>query len=434
MAPVHIRKVDKTTVGLLILALVAGLFYLLFFQKYAWRGGNTIYEFGDSASYINAWNTWRLGVMDKYRTPVYPAWLGLMQWLAGLQRFKLAAVIGQFILFLLSVPVFRQIAINLGMGDRVSFWVTSIYALSLGVNKYVFVIGTEGMALTCMVFFFRTLLRLLEKYNLGNTLLVAFWLLLLNLLRPGFIYLLPITTVLCLFCVFKKDGRKRAIALAVATLLAAGAVMGYMSSFKQQYGIFAASGTGLFNRFFLVREYGILDADAIDNDSLREFVVEDYRQNGLRFDYVPGRRSERDDVMGHFCIHVFRNYSFPVIKDAVDKSIGMHPWMYLQSAIDRLVLAGKRRLYFNSYSLPGVIIWLYLLLLVYSVCFIWNWIKQRRIPMRSLALLMMAAGVLAVAIIGAQDDWLRLVTPALGLYLLMLGQLWCHLKLHNIFG
>ena len=76
---------------------------------------------GDSQSYISAWDIFRSGNIDMWRTPVYPFFLGFLNMVFGDEYYLLMAVIIQHIIFLISVRFFYNLLEETVNSEIISF-------------------------------------------------------------------------------------------------------------------------------------------------------------------------------------------------------------------------------------------------------------------------------------------------------------------------
>lgn len=89
----------------------------------------------DTPTYVNAWSTLLDGHIDKWRTPSYPIFLGIMKTIFG-DNYLYFVVLVQHLVFLVSVRYFYLLTRCTVTNDKISFFITLFYALYPCVATY----------------------------------------------------------------------------------------------------------------------------------------------------------------------------------------------------------------------------------------------------------------------------------------------------------
>lgn len=378
----------------------------------------------NTGSYIDAWSALSQGHLHVCRTPVYPIYLGMMIQLFGDQNFKIAAVIGQFIVFFLSVKPFYCICNRL-INSRKVAWLTALfYAAYSGTVNQSFYVLTEPFAMTGMVFFLYCLLRLYDSFSYKYGIFTALLLVYLLMLRPIFIYLLPILFVFWGVLILRKQRRPQVKAGLLATSASTVVLLIYMTIYMNAYGIFSMSNINTINRFETARQYGLLNPDVIENLSLRSYIKKSYELHGQRYEgALPAWHSKG---VGEEIKYVFAHYDLKTIKDALDASDRSHPLRTITAFGGRAITAiyipmFEEQIIWENINIGMNII--YFLFLLYTII-VTKWIYLRKsFPCLSLVLYSIAFANLFVAIASAQSEWPRLIVPSLPIFVLLFGQL-----------
>lgn len=111
------QRLGKNVATLIVLAAIEGLLAFLAFRSAA--------VYIDSPSYLSAWTDCiSHGVPDRFRTPVYPLFLGLTTLLAGRHYITLALLM-QEVFLLFSIYFFHKCCRMLFKSDNLAFWLTA---------------------------------------------------------------------------------------------------------------------------------------------------------------------------------------------------------------------------------------------------------------------------------------------------------------------
>ncbi len=373
----------------------------------------------DSKSYLVAWECISNGALDGWRTPVYPAYLGIMQLLFGQGHFLTAAVIGQFLVFLISLYYLYKAACFLFPSERWSLACALLYALLVFFSKWNNFILTESLSMSFNVLLVYTLFSLFDKkkdtYLIGSTVIM----LVLLFLRPSFIYLLPIFIVTLVIMYCQNRSNKKIIfggLLAMAFVFLCYNV--YMMKFKQEKGIYATSVVGLYNQYYLSRMYGVIDPSVIGNKSLRDYVRHSISVNGKEF-----MTDEGTGFIYPETSHIFDNYKLPLIQEVVSRSIKLHKGHYVYRTLLYFAQPVTDLMHGNRIAANGFKTIYYLFLLTYSFILIYYIVRRRAIPLLSSTLYMIGVSNLIVSVVGAMGGFGRLIMPSVCIYVLMLTQI-----------
>lgn len=383
----------------------------------------------DSPSYIQAWDTLLSGKIDEWRTPTYPIFLGIIQSITGKQYLHFTAMCIQHLLFLLSIRYFHQIVKQICQGDKVSFWITILYALHPGIASWNNLILTESLAVIFSVFLVYSALKVWKEASLKACFYFTLWLLLLIFLRPAFVYMLPVSLVAWIMAGFKrKEIRSVSFICIVGVITVSCCQLLYMKAFETKYGVFTPSGISTVNQYYIARQNGILNPNLIQDSLLRNYIENSITQNGVCYD-------NQHEGLWYETNHVINTYGLKNVQDAVSISNKSNLIGWLKKTGGRSYRATSCSLFIAYCGGPIATLidmvgcclnFLYLFLIIYTGILI-GWIfKKHSLPWISCLFYMLGCSNLIVAIVGAQAEWSRLVLPSLPVYLLMFGQL-CNL-------
>ncbi len=370
----------------------------------------------DTPSYINAWSTLQECQIDKWRTPVYPLFLGMMSFFFG--DYYLYYVVGlQHVVFLISIRYFYCLMRYTVRAKNISFFITLFYALYPCVATYNCCIATETFAVTGSVFLMYSIYHLYKTKQQRFGLYTFFWLFFLIFLRPAVVYLLPVTIVgWCIVALKMNKEFYKPVAYGIAGSVAVSILLVvYMGIFKANYGVFTPSGIGLMNKYAIAKA-----ADAIDFK-----ITED---NGLQF------YQEVENGVNTIGMESF--------SELVNQSINRNKVRYAKRLLQNVLNASEDDLFKPSYSngiigvvsnIMGVKIKvLYILLLIYIVILLHWWKRNKNVAFFSCLYFMIGVSNYIIIIIASPGEYGRLLLPSIPVYLIMFGQLLNMIKFKNI--
>lgn len=372
----------------------------------------------DSISYISAWNSIAEGHLDLLRTPAYPLFLHIIR--AVFPKSALIATICvQHLIFLISVFFFERLLHSFIKSDRIIFWLTLFYAVFPAVNTWANCILTESLAISGSVFLLYLICRVTNNPSFITLLLFTILIIFLLLLRPIFIYILPVIfiTMLYLACLRKKGG----IAGIICASIASFAIFGYMREFKREYGLFSFSSVSTINQYYMARQYNVIIPKSIQDPALCHDIDSLYKING-------------DIVYEHKTLWNEANYLASI-----------HPLNVLNNEIGRMSRINfkatahglsKRFAQASKEFLFTTFIWdltklfgfgffsgsLYFFLIVFSSILLTWIIRNKGLPWKTLLILMLGVSNIIVAIVGGQEDWARLTSPSIPIWIILIGQ------------
>lgn len=238
-------RANKYLRFILIVSIIIFVFSIYYY------GATNFHKYPDSITYLNAWGNFTRGIIDEVRTPVYPFYLGIAKFLFGDEYFVFLAVLGQYFIFTLSIVAFYSICRHIINSSTIVFGVTLLYAINPFIYSWCACILTESFSICGTVFLLYCLLNQYKKHNWYWFATTTILLIILLMLRPSFVYLLPILFVSWGFLIKKNGKRQQAVAGIASTTIAMIGLFIYMFLFQQQYGIFSTSCVSTNNNFII---------------------------------------------------------------------------------------------------------------------------------------------------------------------------------------
>lgn len=360
----------------------------------------------DTYTYIEAWSSLSDGHIDKWRTPVYPLFLGLMNTMCG-EKYLYYVVIVQHLAFLFSIRYLYYLLRYSIQDKKIPFFLTLLYALYPCVATYNCCIMTETFAVTGSVFLLYSILQLYKtrKYLFG--LYAFFWLLFLVFLRPAVVYLLPITIVgWCIVAIKEKSFFNTSVLCGMAgSVLVSISLIVYMVMFKSSYGVFTPSGIGLINQYTIAKAANVIDLNTTGEEL-------GFYQEAEKYINLMG--------MDEF-------------SDSLNQSINRNKVRYVSRILLNVRKAAEDNFFEPSWPI-GIIGFvsnimgiklkiLYFVFLIYAIILL-RWMNRlKEVAFFSCLLFMIGVSNFILIIMGSPGEYGRLSLPAIPAYLIMIGQL-----------
>lgn len=388
----------------------------------------------DEMSYLKAWESFSAGHIDMERTPVYPFIIGMARWIAGENHMTTVIIMIQSIIATIAVFYAYRIALRATGSERAAFWIAIAIAFIPDMVAWRNSVMTESLAMSGSIFLIFCTIGIVDGRSRWNILGFALWLSFLVYLRPSFVYMLPVLTVLLAWTIWRRRKLWKRAAAAIGIIAAVSvSLLAYCHTFQRTYGLFAPTSIALENEFYDMRQAGTLDPEKAENKALGRFIADTYRKNGTelyQYSYCPILWADLDYVIKH--------WSVKDIRQVVDAS--RTPQNVIKGIAVRTYYAGRDAMvYPRATSLSEMfnftIGWVYLLLAVYIVRLFCEWKRKGDVSWISVFLLFLSAANLAAAVVGAfgqnVGEWGRLIYPSKFIYIILLVQLVLSLK-HNI--
>lgn len=381
----------------------------------------------DTPTYIDAWTMLQNGQIDKFRTPVYPVFLGVMNIICG-DNYLWYVVAVQHVVFLVSIRYLYVLMINTISNQKIVFILILFYALYPCVATYNCCIATETFAVSCLIFLLYSIWGLyinrLYRYGLYSFI----WLFLLVFLRPAVIYLLPIT-FLCWSILAIKEIKffNVSVLLGIAgSVVVSILLIAYMFMFKNTYGIFTPSGISLNNKYSIAKAAAVIDYDSIENDEIFSCLVNENNINAI------GKEAE----------NIINTVGMKGFSDLVDNSIRQNKEKYVLRLFQNIRNASDDNLFEPSYRIGYIgfisdimgikINILYFLFLLYTFILI-RWMRcHKEFAFFSCLLFMIGVSNYILIVIASPGEYGRLSLPAIPAYLIMIGRMLDSIQIKGI--
>lgn len=381
----------------------------------------------DTLSYIKAWDeSLSHGVLDKFRTPVYPAIIGGMRTAFGDGYFS-AIIILQHVLFLISLFYLRKLFLLFANNKIFANILTVIYAFY--ATGWCSCILTEALSQIGIITIYYTLVKCSEKYS--NFALVCLFSLLfaIFLLRPIFVFLIPLFLLYFLFTY--KSRHSIALKGIIGITLIGFLELSYCYVIKNKYGIFAPSNVSNTNLMFIAIQEGLLKTEYSDNKEIKAQIRELQKQKGItnstlwitRPDSVLAEKYGDSSVAGI------------IKKSQRDQPLGwvMAGWHHYKKARhDYFPITYSDNRLIKHFTLR--VKYLHYFILMYLLILSYTWWENKKLPGIPMFLVLTILSNMIVIYLSAQGEWERLLSPSLPLFFILIahlfhlikGKLLCH--------
>lgn len=383
---------------------------------YSFYSDYTIYP--DTESYINYEANILKGEVDKFRTPVYPNFIKFIDVFSE-NRLELHTNITyvQEIISIISVVILYKTLKNIFKNQSVNCFATILYGCLPSIFTYNRVILTESLSISFFVIYFCLVLKYITKPTNSKTILIAFYTLILIMLRPSFIYLiimLPILFITIFIC--KKEYKKQAL-LGFGGLACIGIIiLGYCYLNKVQNNIFAISNVTQINQLDTVIGMGIYNTGDKQDEGIINIINK--RLDGYNSIWY---RTTTNKIMEEYTPQQIDEYLSRCIKNNFS--------MYLNKTIEKIFTISTmpcNEIYLRAKTFKTIrpiinFSVIYILLFVEFVHIVFKSIKDKKISLEQIIMFITISGQLATIILGAQAEYSRLFVTVIPIMLLSIA-------------
>ncbi|MBD5282636.1 MAG: hypothetical protein HDR81_06095 [Bacteroides sp.] len=411
-------KINRDKYSLLYLISAAEMIIFLLLMPLMGR------EPSDTVTYFSAFDTLCSGRLDSFRTPLYPLFIGSLRAVLGSAPGRICAVMIQIFVFLCSISWFRKLAESFLSNHTVAFWLTAIYALYPGPLTLNSCLLTESFAFSGM-----TALLWLTYKAYARADIKAAWgavgvLLLLIFLRPAFIFLPIVVGFFWLIAVFCKQSRHTALISIAGAAISIVALGLYSLEIKRLYNVMAPSTVSSCNNYFTIRGANLVTpSPSTPNPRLKASI-----DSILSVRLMPGTIDETWTEIQS----LRRAASLTDVADYVSQTMASAPKECMKFILtERLAQALRDDATYGGYVLPPVRALTKLfapnigaamaLLLIFCIIASRRDLRKHKFSFLNWLMASLALAIISTSIIGAQNEWQRLILPAYPILLLILG-------------
>lgn len=377
----------------------------------------------DSSSYAQAADTLLKGDLDLLRTPVYPLIIALLRAIVGPVYTYKALLLVQFIFFLISGILLREIAAKFTGSIKTGFWISSIYLLFPGHIVTCVNIMTESFSVSGVVVLLWCLMRRYPKFptwidGILSGLVLAF----LIYLRPIFLYLIPVVFVYYLVLLIreKKDYRfSFSVGCAMLAVIVASLFV-YQHAMTKKYGIHAITMVNIVNNFSTAKEGIGMHPELASTEELHDLLEEVEAQHNM------GACDDAVALMPYYLSNpvLFEGYTNRLLRYSPKDVLKHVLFERTPAVVNSKLFISYTRFPFNLIEMFNPTMHVYFAVIVWFLVFFVFYVRRSgSLPPITSLLLMITLGITFTSIIGAMGDWPRLNMPGIPAFLLIAGKL-----------
>ena len=427
-------------------ALAAVSATLLVWQLVEYGGASQ--AFYDTPSYFHAWDYIKTIHSHQARPPVYPFFAGGLRDIVGVHAMRVIVALVQWAMFVAVLPLAWQLCRRLGAGVRLTGAAVSLFLLVPGFWVLNNVVLPESMCGSLLVLLMWLVMVTTDSGSRRAMLWSAVTILVMAMSKPAFVYLVAVIPV-----VWFTTARKHGLRMRLPATLTAGmaaVICLYCMAMQHTHLVASPSQTADVNRYIQLREEGLMLPQDIEREDLREIIAGYYaRDPGMWQPVVPDSLWLEMNCINWPDIHWLNN-----------NAMAHHPHESVMMYLRNFQRAADYDLFYNPLYPPQAVqplnnVWIdtnpydpavmvypfyrlfrpqirvgYVIGLWFVALWLWRWWRSGRFPALAYAVAAAMAGGYAVSIMGAPDDWARLVTPVNMLLPIMSASIFATFKGH----
>lgn len=419
-------------------ALAAVSATLLVWQLVEYGGASQ--AFYDTPSYFRAWDYIKTIHSHQTRPPVYPFFVGGLRDIVGVPAMRVIVALVQWGIYVAMMPLAWQLCRRLGAGVRLTGAAVSLFLLVPGFWVLNNVVLPESMCGSLIVLLLWLVMVTIDSGSRRAMLWSAVTIVVLTMSKPVFVYLVALIPV-----VWFTSARKHDVKLKLPASLTAGVaavICIYCMCTQHTHEVMSISQTADFNRYIQLREEGLMrPQDIVGRIDLRELIAEYYaRDPGTWHPFVtdslwreinrinwPDLHWLNNNAMAHHpretAVMYLKNFPRSADYDLFYNPLyppevpqyWIHAWNDTDGSDPVLMI-------YPCYRQIRPQVWVgWMIGLWFVALWLWRWWRSGRFPAVAYAVGASMIGCYVVSIVGAPDDWGRLLTPVNMLLPIMLA-------------
>lgn len=401
----RIKRINPLHVAMALSLLMLAIFML--------KEG-VVVENSDTQSYVEAWgNSYSNGVIDNFRTPVYPVLIGIGKMIFGAGDWGLLLTALQIIAFYGCGILFCRMMRGTVHNNRIANVCIFVYFLYFPIVRTLPVMGTEALAFSLTTAWIYGVWRFLVRPGAGRGAAIAILTLAGLMLRPSFLLLAIVILFLAVVGVLMKQRRRTALLLLPTLIPTVVVYMLYSDEIERRTGVDTISTVTIVNNYFMARQYNDIFPELLPDNPEAIRQMRRFQKSGDRisYDYLMPMWNE---------INYFEENGIMTYREMQDYSMAMkkyHPELWYKYIGVRIADSFRE---FN----PLRMTFNYLTVILYGLMFVTAWIRRGKFPSSiNFLLLLIGGGSLLSVILYAQTDYGRLLLPATPVLIMMAGRI-----------
>ena len=406
--------VKVTYSDLFWLLVICGMIRLVFYSCFL------VTTNSDSETYLNYRANIFMGQVDCYRTPVYPYFIKLLN-LFGADNLFQNIVIVQSVISYLTIIIFYKTLRTFFKNKKVIVSASLIYGVIPAIINYDKCILTESISISAFVLFIYFIVNYLNKPTILKAILFTMYTFFLIMLRPSFIYLLPLVIMFWGFRIFiiRKE-LKNCLSGFAASFLCILLILGYYHLNYLNNGYKRLTTVSIFNNLEIIIDYDIYKNN---NDSeITETII----------NFPPAKKKSRYGIAWT----IYSQYSDERIRKFITNCYFNHPGIYAKKTLEKIynmgfessssiyakttggTLCGLTHAFHYIFSISFFSI--YILLLFDCICIIVLWLRLKKVPWLKIIIWSVITGQLVVYFIGGPMEPQRLFVEVLPFVIILI--------------
>lgn len=418
-------------------ALAAVSAALLVWQLVEYGGASQ--AFYDSDTYFRAWDYIKTIHSHQTRPPLYPLFAGGLRDLAGVPAMRVIVALVQWGMFVAVLPLAWQLCRRLGAGVILSGVVVSLYLIVPGFWVLNNAVLPESMCGSLILLLLWLVMVTIDSGSSRTMAWSAITILVMAMLKPAFVYLVAVIPIAWFTVTRKRDPGMRLPATLIAGM--AAVIYLYCMAMQHTHLVASPSKTADINRYIQLREEGLMRPQDIGREDLREIIAGYYaRDPGMWQPVVPDSLWLEMNCINWPDIHWLNNNAMAhhpretavmYLKNfprSADYDLFYNPlyppevpqyWIHAWNDTDG---SDPVLMIYPCYRQIRPQVWVgWMIGLWFVALWLWRWWRSGRFPAVAYAVGASMIGCYVVSIVGAPDDWGRLLSPVNMLLPIMLA-------------
>lgn len=406
-------------------------------------------DFTDSPSYINYTGEIFKGIIDPYRTPIYPYFIKLIRIISP-DNWVEDLVLLQSLISFFSIIFFYKIA-NLIFKNRIIVITASLFlGFSPGIFSWDKCILPESISVSFMLVFVYSTFAYINKASVFKAINISILALILVMLKPAFVYLVILLIIFWIIEIFKKNIDKQIyISGLISTLICVAIIFGYSNLNFKKNGINSISTVSSINMVYTVIKFNIyqnnpdiqikkeIDTKLNTTQNDAETLIGSYGGNNksqilenLKFSIIDHKTWELAGT------ELPSRIEFSRLNDFIKKCIYLNYKLFIKEKVKELLflseynataVISKTKLSIRSTLFKILVkifdisfVFVYILLFIHFLFFVKQFFSRTDYLFYDIIIWVFITSHLALEIIGAPNCYDRLFLPVLPLVILLI--------------
>ncbi len=373
--------------------------------------------YDDSGSNFFAGENILKGNIDYLRTPVYPLICCFFAWISADYALRMIVVLQLFIFFSSAIPLYFSLK-HLTKRTGLSFIITAIYTCFPTFLIYTNLIFTESLAIsstTYLIYFLTAIVFGSHKARSCSAAIILF--LFMVMLRPFFICFAPGVAIVILYALYKNKTNKNFVKTTfISGAIALASVVSYCTAYYVSYGKFSFTCVYELNRNLALSKMHLTGpSQGIEMFSFDTKPDINGKSLHIKEAWVWNPTKE-------YIEECDKAYSENFTRYVKNKIIEFHSSLFM--TLDTKIPNSTASYYINLFSHLRIY-YIYFLIFAFLLLEVYLLYRDKSNVIISFALITIAVASIFTAIWGADEQYVRIITPMLPCVFVMIGIMFC---------